>query len=462
MNGRLSEFRAVYFLGIGGIGMSALARYFMAAGFPVAGYDRTSTPLTDELQRLGMQIHFSDEVEQIPAVMRNPANKAQTLVVLTPAIPASHSELRFFRSQEYQVMKRSEVLGLITAGHPTFAVAGTHGKTTTSSILAHLLQTGQQNCTAFLGGITLNSGSNLIQGDASKDGHCFVVEADEFDRSFLTLYPDTAIITSMDPDHLDVYGDREHMLESYRLFASQVKEDGILIHKLGLDPGKLRSRILTYTISGEKADYAGRHISVSDGRYHFDLETPGYVIKGLSLGLPGRHNVENAVAACAAALERGVDPSSLREGLESYKGVQRRFEFHLREPRVFIDDYAHHPEEIRAALQSVRELFPGKRISGVFQPHLYSRTRDFAQGFAEALGLLDRLYLLEIYPAREEPIPGITSAVIFDAVQGPEKSLLSKEETLAAIRHERPEVLITLGAGDIDQLVEPIKNLLKS
>lgn len=462
MNTHWSKYRFVYFLGIGGIGMSALARYFMAAGLQVAGYDRTSTTLTDELRREGMDIHFSDELDRIPAQMRDPRTKDETLVVLTPAIPANHNELVFFRKEKYGVMKRSEVLGFITSSAPTFAVAGTHGKTTTSSILAHLLIKARLNCTAFLGGIALNAGSNFIQGKPLEEGHCFVVEADEFDRSFLTLHPETAIITSMDPDHLDIYGNRGHMLESYRLFASQVKSGGTLIYKSGLDPGEVSCRTLTYSIAGDKADYAGSHISVRDGRYHFRLETPGYVIDGLSLGLPGRHNMENAVAACAAALESGIDPSSLKEGLETYRGVQRRFEVHLRGEVTYIDDYAHHPEEIKAALQSVKELFPGKRITGIFQPHLYSRTRDFASGFAESLEILDRLYLLDIYPAREEPIPGVTSSIIFDKVKLADKHLLDRETVVSAIRTERPEVLVTLGAGDIDQLVQPLKTLLST
>ena len=452
----------VYFLGIGGIGMSALARFFLAAGKKVSGYDRTSTPLTDDLKKEGMHIHFEDNVEMIPLPYRQISAKDQTLIVLTPAIPSNHSELNFFRSNDYTIMKRSAVLGFITDKQTTYGVAGTHGKTTTSSILSHILHTAGRNCTAFLGGISVNFKSNLLLGKPSLPDHEIVVEADEFDRSFLTLYPSAAIITSMDADHLDIYGNKDEMQESYRMFASQVKPEGFIIHKSGLEVGQTPARKITYSIESRKADYQGANIAVANGWYTFNLVTPGYVIDGLTLGLPGRHNIENAVAASALALETGVDIVSLKDALASYAGVQRRFEVHVRTHEIiYIDDYAHHPEELRAAISSARELYPNHKITVAFQPHLFSRTRDFADGFAESLSLADTLYLLDIYPARELPIPGIDAGIIFDKVSITDKHLVSKEELVNRLRKTKPEVLMTLGAGDIDQLILPIKTILE-
>lgn len=453
----------VYFLGIGGIGMSALARYFLAEGKQVAGYDRTSTPLTDALREEGMEVHFQDEIHRIPAFVRDPANKEKTVVVLTPAIPAGHQELEYFRSNGYAVLKRSQVLGLLTGNHTTFGVAGTHGKTTTSSMLAFILHTAQRNCTAFLGGISVNFRSNLLLGDPSAPQHEIVVEADEFDRSFLTLFPQAAIITSMDADHLDIYGDRDEMLSTYRAFAAQVHPSGFILYKHGLPIGSTRARQLTYSITEKAADYRGTNITVKDGRYTFSLHTPGYVIDDLTLGLPGRHNVENAVAAAGLALETGVDPLSVKDALEQYAGVQRRFEYQVRRPDViYIDDYAHHPEELRSAILSARELHPGKRITVAFQPHLFTRTRDFAEGFAESLSLADTVYLLDIYPARELPIPGVDSRMLSDKMTIADKHLVTKEEIIAKLRTTRPQVFMTLGAGDIDQLVAPVKKLLEN
>ena len=451
----------VFFLGIGGIGMSALARYFLAAGKKVAGYDRTSTPLTDSLRAEGMEIHFEDDIQRIPASFLDPDKKSNTIVVLTPAIPASHSELNYFREHHFQMLKRSQVLGLLTSGQTTYGVAGTHGKTTTSSILAHILHTAGRNCTAFLGGISVNFGSNLLLGKPNAAHHEIVVEADEFDRSFLTLFPAAAIITSMDADHLDIYGSKEDMQQTYRDFAAQVQE--FIIVKHGLQPGNTKARQITYSITDKHADYRGVKISVTDGRYKFDLVTPGYVIEGLTLGLPGRHNVENAVAASALALECGVDMLSIKDALAGYTGVQRRFEYHVRtSSTVYIDDYAHHPEELSAAILSARELYPGKKIAAAFQPHLFTRTRDFADGFAESLSLLDTLYLLDIYPAREEPIPGVDSKMILDKITLSDKQIVSKEQLIQSLRQRKPEVFLTLGAGDIDQLVQPVKKLLET
>ncbi len=457
----MQHIRFVYLLGVGGIGMSAIARYFLADGKIVAGYDKTATPLTKELQQEGIQIHFVDDTNLIPSDVRNLENKNQTLIILTPAIPAQHTELEFFRNHNYQIVKRSKVLGMLTADHYTLAVAGTHGKTTTSSILAHILQTAKMNCTAFLGGISVNIGSNLLLGDPSAPEHKVVVEADEFDRSFLALFPDMAVITSMDADHLDIYGDHQQMKSTYQEFASQVKAGGILIYKKGLPLVKVQATMMTYSIKEDGADYRGKNIHVKDGQYHFDLVTPGFILEGLTLGLPGRHNVENAVAASAMAIECGVDLTSLQNALSTYSGVRRRFEFHIRNANcVYVDDYAHHPEELKAAIQSVRELYPTKKITGIFQPHLFTRTRDFVESFGESLSLLDQLYLLDIYPARELPIEGITSSIILEKVMINDKQLITKEELLTALKKNKPEVLITLGAGDIDQLVQPITQVL--
>jgi UDP-N-acetylmuramate--alanine ligase len=458
-----ASIKQVYFLGIGGIGMSALARYFLAEGKTVAGYDRTSTPLTDNLKKEGMDIHFEDDINRIPPAFVDLSLKDQTLIVLTPAVPQHHTELNFFKDQEYQIAKRSQVLGFITKPHTCYGVAGTHGKTTTSSILAHILHTAGHNITAFLGGISSNYKSNLLLGNSLKPNHEIVVEADEYDRSFLTLFPDAAIITSMDADHLDIYGSRDEMHLNYKAFAAQVHPGGFIIHKSGLELGKCPARKITYSLTDTHANYVGKNIKVANGKYVFSLVTPAYVIDGLELGLPGRHNVENAVAASALAIEQGVDMVSLKEALKSYAGVQRRFEYHVRKENIiYIDDYAHHPEELKAAILSARELHPGKKIAAAFQPHLFTRTRDFVDGFAESLSLLDTLYLLEIYPARELPIPGVDSGIIFNKVTITDKHRISKEDLVSHLRKNKPEVFLTLGAGDIDQLVEPLKTLFKA
>lgn len=462
MTARFDSIRQVYFLGIGGIGMSALARYFLESGRKVAGYDRTSTPLTLELEREGMMIHYEDAIEKIPESFLDENEKARTLIVMTPAIPSGHTELNLFKEKGYDLLKRSEVLGVITGSVPTMAVAGTHGKTTTSTMLAHILCTAGRNCTAFLGGISSNYGSNLILGHPNEKDHEVVVEADEFDRSFLTLHPAAAIVTSMDADHLDIYGSAEEMNRTYHRFIAQVVPDGLLLVRHGLQVGQHSARQLTYAIDGSDADYRAERIRIEDGRYVFDLVTPGYVLKGMRIGLPGRHNVENAVAASAMALERGVDMVSLKDALDGFKGVQRRFDVVVEtDQTVYIDDYAHHPEEIRAVITSARELYPGRRLAVVFQPHLYSRTRDFAAGFAEALSLADEVYLLDIYPARELPIEGVDSQLILRSVTCLQKRVVSREEILSMITDTAPQVLMTLGAGDIDQLINPIQNLLK-
>lgn len=448
-------------LGIGGIGMSALARYFKANGKTVSGYDRTQTTLTIELKSEGIDVNYLDEVENIPTQLTTD-NASQSLVIFTPAIPKDSVQYNYLLKSGVNMVKRSVVLGWIAEQSFTIAVAGTHGKTTTSSIITHLLKQADVNCTAFLGGISINYDSNLVLGnyDDATNPPKVVVEADEFDRSFLTLHPDIAVITSMDSDHLDIYGDKEHLEESYRLFAQQVKPKGILIHKAGLSIPVSGTKIFTYSIE-QPADYRAENIVVENNQYVFDLVTPQDRFYKLALGLPGRHNVENAVAACAVALQLEITIEKIKNALASYQGVHRRFEYHIRKNNLtFIDDYAHHPEELRAAINSVKELFPDKKITGIFQPHLYTRTRDFADGFAESLSLLDSLFLLDIYPARELPIEGVTSQMILNKVKSTNKKLVSKENLINELLVSKPEVVLTLGAGDIDALVKPIKEAL--
>jgi UDP-N-acetylmuramate--alanine ligase len=451
----LDRIEIVYFLGIGGIGMSAIARYFHAQGKTVLGYDRTSTALTTELQMEGMDVHFDDTVLEIPMIIKHTA-KEKILVVWTPAIPRDSNELNWFADNGYTMKKRSEVLGLITESTRTIAVGGTHGKTTTSSLIAHILTHSGVGCNAFLGGITGNYKSNLLLNGSSD---ITVVEADEFDRSFLTLSPTISVITSMDADHLDIYGSDEYVKEGFNLFAQKLKPGGTLFVKAGLplvrEAMPDQTEVLTYTID-DSADFRSRDVRVENGKYVFTFQSPEQKIENLHLGLAGRHNVENATVACAVALKMGVTEDQLREALANFKGVKRRFEYvYESNDTVIIDDYAHHPEELRAAIGSARELFPGKKITGVFQPHLFSRTRDFADGFAESLGLLDEVILLPIYPARELPIPGIDSHMLLDKIFGNVKKHLEKSELLAELTRSKPEVLLMLGAGDIDTLVEP-------
>ncbi|MBI4945589.1 MAG: UDP-N-acetylmuramate--L-alanine ligase [Bacteroidetes bacterium] len=457
----------VYFLGIGGIGMSALARYFNAMGKSVSGYDKTRTLLTDELVAEGIEVHFEDNVELIKSEVRS--QKSEVLVVLTPAIPKDHSELKFFQKNDYTVKKRSEVLGMITEQSFTIAVAGTHGKTTTSSLIAHILRSSEVDCTAFLGGITQNYGTNLLLSEKlkkkkSKIKPIVVVEADEYDRSFLTLHPDIAVITSVDADHLDIYGDQKHMEESYRQFAGQVKEGGVLIIKKGVDKilvlGKNGKKLLTYSLH-QSSDFYARKIAIKKGQYIFDVVTPEQAIRGMLLGVPGKHNVENAVAAVAVAQQMNVFSGNIKNALTTFKGVKRRFEYHIKTDKlVYIDDYAHHPEELRACISAVKEMYPSKKVTGIFQPHLFTRTRDFADEFARSLELLDELILLDIYPAREKSIEGVTSEMLLEKVMTKNKKLVHKKELIREIKNREMEVLVTLGAGDIDTMVEPIKNEL--
>ncbi len=455
----LDNIHSVYFLGIGGIGMSAIARYFNAKGKSVSGYDKTSTPLTDELQAEGIQIHFDDTLESIPFPIRN--QKEEVLVIMTPAVPESHNGLNFFKNGGFTIKKRSEVLGILTEQSYTIAVAGTHGKTTTSSMIAHILKASNVDCTAFLGGITKNYNSNLLLPSKNNEQptNIVVVEADEYDRSFLTLHPDITVITSMDADHLDIYGDKSFLEESFRLFANQTKSGGILIAKQDLPLNN--DKAISYSIL-KPAEFKAENIRVEKQYYTFDLVTPSGTIKDLQLGLPGTHNVENAVAAVTVALKMGISNDHIKKALASFTGVKRRFDYQVRtEKLVYIDDYAHHPEELKACIHSVKEIFPNKKITGIFQPHLFTRTRDFADGFAESLSLLDELLLMEIYPARELPIEGVNSEMLLKKMSLKNKMICSKEELVREVEKRNIEVLLTLGAGDIDQFVEPLKKMLE-
>ena len=452
----------VYFIGIGGIGMSALARYFKAIGKHVAGYDKTPTPLTDELIREGIEVHFKDEVSLLPsAIVNNKEGQQTTLVVYTPAVPKDHQELNYLKANGYVVLKRSEVLGLITKNSFTIAVAGTHGKTTTSSMIAHLLRYAGIDCSAFLGGITKNYNTNLLIGSGAAKS-TVVVEADEYDRSFLTLFPDISVITSMDADHLDIYGDKTYMEESYRLFARQLKPGGKLIYKKDLPIGSVEGDHTYFNYSIDKSsDYSATEIRIENHRYHFNWKDKKGTIKDLTSEMPGLHNVENAVAAIAVARQLGITDDKIRQGLAAYTGVKRRFDYQVKNGKViYIDDYAHHPEELRACIASAKELYPGKKILGVFQPHLFTRTRDFADGFANSLSMLDDLVLLDIYPAREKPIPGVDSKLILDKVTLQKKSLAHLSDFPGILNKHEFDVLLTLGAGDIDQLVSPIREYL--
>lgn len=436
-----------YFVGAGGIGMSALERFFNSLGKVVLGYDKTPTELTSELIEEGIDIHFEDNIELIPTDI----NKENTLVVYTPAIPKDNKELNYFFGQNFEVLKRSEVLGAITRDTYAIGVAGTHGKTTTTSILGHILKVADLDSTAFLGGIAENYNSNII----SNGSKYTVSEADEFDRSFLRLSPKVAIITSDDADHLDIYGEREEVKKSFQEFASIV-EDQLFVRK-GLEFANAK----TYGVN-DGADYDAVNVRIENGFYVFDVNTPNGVLKDINFMLPGRHNMENATAAIAVADFLGISSEKIYEALESFKGVRRRFNRLKINDKIYVDDYAHHPTELDAVINSLKELYPGKKILGVFQPHLFTRTRDFATEFAHSLSQLDELILLDIYPARELPIEGITSNWLLDMVDLNEKEVYSLDEALQAIKTKDFDVLLTVGAGNIDTIVKPIKNWLNS
>ena len=441
----LKAINNVYFIGIGGIGMSALARYFVANGKRVSGYDKTSTGITKELERLGIDIHFEDNVEEIDSRY---LNSESTLIVYTPAIPKNHSELNYFINNDFNVLKRSTILGEVTKQTICLAVAGTHGKTTTTSILGHLLNECNVPMTAFLGGISENYNSNLILNGTEVT----VVEADEFDRSFLTLSPDIACITSMDADHLDIYGDASELIKSFKDFTGCIKPNGKLFVKNGLP-----LKGITYGIDDD-SDYSAKNIKIENGSYVFDVQTPNGLYKDFKFNLPGRHNLSNAIIALAMAAYYGCPYNQLAEGLASYKGVKRRFTYQIKtDELVFIDDYAHHPEEISAVYQAVREMYPDKKVLAVFQPHLYSRTRDFIEGFAENLSKFDELLLLDIYPAREIPIEGVTSKWLLNKIENTNKKLIQKSELIDEIKKSDAQVVLTIGAGDIGEEVKHIK-----
>ncbi|HTF03812.1 MAG TPA: UDP-N-acetylmuramate--L-alanine ligase [Bacteroidia bacterium] len=448
----LDKLRHIYFLGIGGIGMSALARYFISRGVRISGYDKTPTELTDQLIAEGMSIHFDDDVAVVPGDI--------DLVVLTPAIPADHKEWKHLREKGIPIKKRAEVLGMISRDSVCLAVAGTHGKTTTTTMLAHLLRSSGVNCTAFLGGIAANYRTNYLQGD----NKIVVVEADEYDRSFLQLSPSGAILTAIDADHLDIYGDHDAVKNSYLEFTGKVKNGGHLVIKDGIDFSLNEETVKTVNVTRygiENGAATSGNVHVSNGAFVFNYKNTKKSIDDLHLSMPGRHNVENATAAITLALEFGATTEGIKTGIQNFLGVHRRFEFAVRtEKLVVIDDYAHHPEELKAAISAAREMYPGKRIAGVFQPHLFSRTRDFADQFARSLELLDDVVLLDIYPAREKPMPGVTSAMLLEKINRDSKRLSTKSDLVATISSMNFDVLLMMGAGDIDQLVKPVADAL--
>jgi len=449
----LQNIKRVYLIGIGGIGMSGLARYFAHLGCIVCGYDKTSTDLTDQLHNEGIRVIFDDQTDWIPLSFQTP-NEC-TLIIYTPAIPRDSAILNFFKNKGFELFKRSQVLGIISRSMFTIAVAGTHGKTTTSCMIAHILKDSGKDCSAFLGGIASNYNSNVLYGN----NDIVVVEADEFDRSFLTLHPDIAVITSMDADHLDIYGSHDQLTQSFRQFASQLKENGTLIYHEDLP---LTTEGITYSGQGP-ADVKAVNIHVKDGDFYFDFKNSNTQIDNIKLGIAGIHNIENATAAIEVALKVDVGPTLIKRALESFRGVKRRFEYIVKtDKHIYIDDYAHHPEELRATISSIKKLYPNKKLTTIFQPHLYTRTRDFADGFAEVLDMSDELIILDIYPARELPIEGVTSDMILSKMQMLNKRKCGKQEAVDLVRIEKPELLLTVGAGDIDQLVQPLKKALEN
>jgi UDP-N-acetylmuramate--alanine ligase len=451
--------RVVYFIGIGGIGMSAIARFLVAGGMKVSGYDKTPTALTIEMEKSGIAIHYEENVDLIP--------KKVDLVVYTPAIPEEHKELTYYRQHGYKVVKRSEVLQMITASSFNICIAGTHGKTTITTMIAHLLRDSGFGCNAFLGGIAVNYGTNFWN---SEKNVC-VIEADEYDRSFLKLSPDVAIITAMDADHLDIYGTAEAMEQAFIDFSKRVRPGGLLVKQFGLKRGKelKADQYLTYSLQNESADVYGSNIRMINGAYEFDAMMKDNALENVKLNMGGMHNVENAIAAIAVARSLEIENDKIKAAVENFRGVKRRFEYVIKNERlVFIDDYAHHPEELRALISGARSLFRQKKCTVIFQPHLYSRTRDLADGFAEVLDLADEVILLPIYPARELPVKGVSSEMILDKMKNENKRVIPKDELMNWIKNryaktlnkEFGEVLITAGAGDIDMLVEPIREIL--
>lgn len=454
----LNNIKQVYFLGIGGIGMSALARWFKHAGFAVSGYDRTETELTKALAAEGIDVHYSDH----PDMLASRLDKDACLVVLTPAVPADLGERVFLEENGFAIKKRSQVLGMICDQGKTCAVAGTHGKTTVSTMTAHILKSSKVDCSAFLGGISKNYQTNLL---LSAQSEWVVAEADEFDRSFLQLHPDVAVVTSMDADHLDIYGDHASILKSFRDFVAQVRPGGAIVVKKGLPVRKEDNADIqhfTYSLT-EDADFCATNVELKNEAYYFDLKHPNGLIQNIQLNYPGLLNVENVVAASALALLAGVDEDEIKAAVATYQGVKRRFDIrHRSSDYILIDDYAHHPEELKATISSVKAMFADRWLTGVFQPHLFSRTKDFAPDFAAQLSQLDELYMLDIYPAREKPIPGVNSAMVLYQVNLNEKHLVGKDELVSKAARFKPGVILMMGAGDIDLLVEPVAEVLKA
>lgn len=447
----IEKIRSIYFLGIGGIGMSALARYFHHRNVRVSGYDKTPTWLTEQLIREGIPVHFIEDIHQIPGDL--------DVAVYTPAIPLDHKEFDYLRKKSFPLLKRSEVLGLLTKGHYTVAIAGTHGKTTITSMISHILKTADRKVTAFIGGITNNYHSNLLD---TSNAEIMVVEADEFDRSFLRLNPDMAVISAMDADHLDIYGSFDDMVKAYQAFASNTATDGALVINEAIrDYFPFKGKTLTVSPGSPEAMCSVKETRNAGGKPSIDVELPGRQLKDVILGIPGRFNIENSLFAIAVCTMLGVEEHAIREGLRTFKGVQRRFDFRIVDQSiVYIDDYAHHPIELRACIRAVREMYPDRKITGVFQPHLYSRTRDFADEFAASLSELDEVILLDIYPAREKPIQGISSKILLERITLDSKRLCQKEKLVDMLEAMDIDVLLTLGAGDIDQMVAVVEKML--
>ena len=454
----IDNIKSVYFLGAGGIGMSAIARYFLKKGLVVGGYDKTPSDLTRQLEKEGMLIHYEEDLEMIPHICKQ---KDSCLVVYTPAIPEEHLELQYFRANGFEVQKRAQVLGTLTQTHKGLCVAGTHGKTTTSTMCAHIMHQSQLDCNAFLGGISKNYGTNYILSDSD----FVVIEADEFDRSFHWLRPWMSVITSTDPDHLDIYGTKEAYLESFRHYTELIQPGGALIIHCGLEMEEnLQDGVRRYDYALTEGDFHAENIRIANGEITFDFISPIECVKDVQLGQPIPINIENGIAAMAMAQLNGCTAEELRYGMQTYGGVDRRFDFKIKtDGLVFLSDYAHHPKEILQSVKSIRELYKDKHITAIFQPHLYTRTRDFYNDFADALSLLDEVVLTEIYPAREEPIPGVTSGLIYDKLkEGVSKKMIRKDEVLDFVKERHFEVLVVLGAGDLDSLVPQITKLLKS
>ena len=451
------ELKSIYFIGAGGIGMSALVRYFLTKGYNVGGYDRTPSELTEKLISEGAHIHYEENVETIPDCFKD---KDHTLVVYTPAIPADHKELIFFQKNGFDLQKRAQVLGFLTKEHKGLCVAGTHGKTTTSTMTAHLLHQSHIDCNAFLGGISKNYGTNYILSEKSD---YVVIEADEFDRSFHWLRPYMSVITATDPDHLDIYGTKEAYLDSFNHYTTLIQPGGALIIHKGLEmKANVQEGVRVYEYARTEGDFHAEHIRIGNGEIFFDFVTPTTIIKDIQLGVPVSINIENGIAAMALAWLNGVSEEEIRNGMKSFKGVDRRFDFKIKNDQmVFLSDYAHHPNEIEQSVKSIRELYMDKKIAAVFQPHLYTRTRDFYKEFADSLSLLDKVYLCDIYPAREAPIPGVTSQLIYDNLRpGIEKQLIHKEDVVECVQKKDFDVLILLGAGDIENYVSKIIEVL--